>query len=296
MKKILAVVLLLSVSSFQSLWAQDGTSDSPKKQKRAWNTYLDLGVGINRHKIRDEATSPLRYDGTLLSSTGGFMKEHDDRIWRFYGGFSFGNIRKEVSGSTYLGTAYNGYAGMSVLFGLKKWSNEKLKLYVGGDALWTGDYRVNFNFQNASFNYNLLTSIGPSAMAQYKFGWKARSFKLWFLKFNRKQRDLKISYQLNVPMFYNYIRPDYSVIKDFTNGETGASGFDNPQNTFIGDAYRLNMRTELFYYFHNANAIKIGYQWDFSKVKDEFFIVDSSHHIFTFSLLFRLSPVSTTKN
>ena len=284
-------VLTLFLPLFQMGYSQN--KDNEPKTKRNWNTYVDLGVGITKHKIRDEATSPLRYSGNLLSSYGAFLKEHKDRIWRVYGGFNYGQIKKAVNGSTYIGTAYNGYAGMSVLFGLKRWSTDKLFIYVGGDALWTGDFRLNFNFQNAAYNYNLTTSIGPSAAVHYKFGWKAKSFKMAGLKFNRKDRNLKISYQLNTPLVFNYIRPDYSVINDFTNGESSSS-FDNNHTTFLGDAFRLNMRSELYYYFHNENAVKFNYMWEFTKVKDENFIVDSSNHYFLISLLFRLSP--TTKN
>lgn len=282
--------LLTTLLLISSAYCQD-SSQRPVKKKKEWNTFLDLGVGISRHKIRDESTSPLRYSGRLWNLSGSYIQENNNRFWRLYGGFSSGNIRKTVSGSTFLATSYNGFGGMSVLFGLKNQSEKKIKMFVGGDAMWTGDFRINFNFQNASYNYNLTTGIGPSFLTQYHFGWNAKKSKLGFIKWKRKERHLKLSYQVSLPLFYHFIRPDYSVIKDFTNGETGASGFDNPQISFIGDVIKFNMRTELFYYFENGNGIKLGYMWDFAKVKDDFFVVDASQHIYTIALLVRLSPL-----
>lgn len=270
--------------------AQDSSHISLQQPKH-WNTYFDFGIGITNHKVRDEATSPLRYSGRIPTAYTSFFKENDKRIWKVYGGFGFGNISKTINGSTYLGTSYNGYAGMSMHVGLKKLSSKNLKVFAGGDFMWNGDFRQNFNFQNASYNYNMTSTFGPSAIAQYSFGWNARDFQIWFIKIKRKQRNFKLNYQLNVPLFYHYLRPDYSVVSHFTDGK--AKGFSDAQSKsgFIGDVIKLNSRTEFITYFHNGNAFKISYMWDFVKIKDKFYTVDSNQHYILFSMLFRLNAL-----
>jgi len=285
MNKYFLFILIITNSLF--IFATDTTSVSSINQENINKHYLSISPSYQFHKYLDNQLSALLYKGNLAGIH--FAFESDQSFNKY--SISIGGFYGLLNGTT----QQVSYQASQGLIDLKayylhsiNYKKDQINKYLGASVNHKYFIHYNTNLQNAAFTTSFLNHIAISAELEKLFSWQAKSSKIWFLKFNRRNRNLKINFKLDLPLLFFNLRPPYSTISDFSNGE---NLLDLKTKTYIigAGAFQLNTTTSLTYYLSNTNAFRISYQWQVFKFNDAFSSYQSAQHIIEFSLLFKFN-------
>ena len=260
------------------------TLDTSKTKQ---NHYLAISPYYSYFKYLDKQISPILYKGNLWGINLGFESDGIKHKWNTQIGGALGNLIGETQNVSYLATEYLLNINLNYLFRIGK-KESIIKKYIGLSFTSNNLFFYNTGLQNAALTYSSLNNIAFSSELEKSFSWKSKSFKIWFVKLNRRARNIKVNFHLDVPLYFLNNRPPYSSIGDFTDGN---SSFDSQTKSFFifNNAFQLKTATSLSYYFHNNNAIRISYLWQSFSFSDIFDKYQSAQHILEFSLLFRFN-------
>ncbi len=295
---VLLLLFLLIIVSLPAHSRDKEKRELKKTERRARDKYLGLGLGFSYVKVTDQATSPLLYKGfNFPFASLGFMTHSDKIIKTFETDFSFGNLKSDIetpwydspNTSYYLAIRYN------ILYRLRKIVNEKINWYLGPEFNINGHFRVNYKYDNSALTFDNYYGLGIATRFEYPFSWKSSSFKFLGINFNRRDRDLRLSWQLSTPVASFLIRPTYVTITNFIDPDLRTKITDEQTTGGIFVPFNLRSQTELYYILHNQNMFKLSYVWNFYSHDPGYNKVQSAFHGLAFSFIFKFNYKPVTQ-
>ena len=292
---LLALFFALSV-----IYAQDDNSsnkkDAKKLERKARDSYLGLGLGTNDIKVIDNTTSPLLYKGFQFPYAKlDYLIHSKDRIKTLESEFSFGQLNTRTQTPWYdpQNTSYMVVIRYNILYRLRSLAKDKINWYLGPEFNINGHFRVNYKYGNSAFTFDNYNGVGVATRFEFPFSYSARKVKIWFMNFNRRDRNLRLSWQLSAPVVSFMIRPTYVTITNFIDPDLQMK--ITSENTSGGFFVPLNIRsqTELYYELHNQNMFKLSYIWNFYNHDPGYNKVQSAYHGFLFSFIFKFNHKSS---
>lgn len=300
MHRIFIMCLLLLYGSFAvgQNDSEPSKSELKKAERKARDKYLGFGLGMAYVKVIDNATSPLLYKGLVFPATKVDYLVHSERIIKtLEAEFSFGNLYSRTETPWYdpANTSYFASIRFNILYSIKKFAKDRINWYIGPELNINGHFRVNYKYGNSAFTFDNYNGIGVASRMEYPFRWKSKKVKAWFMNFNRRDRELRLSWQLSVPVVSYMIRPTYVTITNFIDPNLQAKV--TSENTDGGLFVPLNIRsqTELYYILHNQNMLKLSYIWNFYNHDPGYNKVQSAYHGFLFSFTFKFNNQNSSK-
>jgi hypothetical protein len=258
-----------------------------RKERRALRSrYLQFGFGVSSYKLQDFAVSPLVYKGPLLCGGVNYEVQGQDLNWGIFVEGAFGYLKADYSGAPTM--VVNPQITSFYMFNNRKFSGEKVRTYLGGYVMSGGSFRVNNSFFNAGASfYDYLTSYGVTAKLNSGFNLEEKTFKWHNQGSVSSGRFIALDYQLFVPLFHSYLRPDYAVVSNFPSTE--ATNQPTMKTTSWGTIARLSAEFKLTYYLKNNNAFRFSYKWDAYTVNPGYNKESVANNTYMISLLFRLN-------
>lgn len=277
-------LLCLLYTSVQAQFAIDTTSYAKADTK---DQYFIIGLGVNRHFVRDQGVSPLTYHGPVLNATLEYEAKQKKSYWNVYLNPGIGITTGDGTLASYSQYNFLINFGGGYLRNTDLLKNDAWRLYAGPNLLSMINTRINSNLYNASFTYDYVSSLNAGVRIEYDFGW--RKSKSPWLGLKRRQRLITAAFQWNIPIIHAYQRPEYAVIDDFTDGNTSYSGAGDIKVTSYGKIIRLNTSFDLLYHLHNGNLLRFRYAFDGVKIDEGYNVLQAVHHHYSLSLLFKLN-------
>ncbi|MBK6949666.1 MAG: hypothetical protein IPH16_17710 [Haliscomenobacter sp.] len=247
-------------------------------------SYLGLSGGMAYGLLRDAGVSPLIYSGPLLLGQAQFLRETPQWEWFIEGGVAAGTY--EAARSFLVESeVISSFHGAGAL--RKVWQNDRGKIQLWAGPQYSGftNYRITPAFRN---NSTVLESLN-SLMLGAKIQWKAdKTFQpAKFLIFRRRGglRQFRASSQINLPLLHSAWRPGFAYLEDFTND----SDWLGSENLLAFGGFRMQARTDLWYYMRNGNAWRLGYLWDVQQTPGEFNKLQTAQHLTYAGLMVKLN-------
>ncbi len=270
-----------------------GDLTTRKDVRKARDRHLGFGFGTSFIRVMDQATSPLTYQGLQLVAAKLDYQVHSDRIIKsLEADFSFGYLytRTETPWYDPSNTSYLLALRYNWLWRVARFAGEHINFYLGPELNINGHFRVNYKYGNSAFTFDNYNGIGAAARFEVPFSWKARDVKFWFMNFKRRNRDLRLAWQLSSPFVSYMVRPTYVTITNFIDPDLQAR--ITSENTTGGFFTPLNIRsqTELYYILNNRNMLKLSYIWNFFHHDPGYNKVQSAYHGFLFSFILKFNP------
>lgn len=293
MRKLLIALFILGIFGTGNILAQNSPKKNKREERKARDRHLGLGLGMAYIGVTDQVTSPLTYSGLQFPAAKLDYLVHSDRIIKtFEVDFSYGNLSSRTETPWYnpITTSYFVAIRFNILYSLKKFARGKINWYLGPEFNINGHFRVNYKYGNSAFTFDNYNGIGVATRLELPFSYKARKVKIWFMNFNRRNRDLRLSWQLSSPLVSYLIRPTYVTITNFIDPNLQAK--ITSDNTGGGFLIPLNIRsqTELYYILENQNMVKLSYIWNYYSHKPDYNQVQTAYHGFILSFVIKFNP------
>lgn len=283
------LALILAGSAF----SQEDLKSERKAVRKARDRHLGFGFGMAYIRVMDQATSPLVYKGLQYPAAKLDYQVHSDKIIKsLEADFSFGYLytRTETPWYDPSNTSYFVALRYFQLWSVARIAQQKVNFYLGPELNVNGHFRVNYKYGNSAFTFDNYNGLGLATRFEIPFHWKARQVKIWFMNFNRRDRDLRFSWHLSTPVVSYMVRPTYVTITNFIDPDLQTA--ITPDHTSGGFFIPLNIRSqsELLYTLHNENMLKLSYIWNFYHHDPGYNKVQSAYHGFLFSFVFKFNP------
>ncbi|MDX1940321.1 MAG: hypothetical protein SFU99_07205 [Saprospiraceae bacterium] len=249
--------------SFSYLSAQEASE--PKS-----TFHLKLGGGFGLQTVRDNAMSPLQYDGIQGAFQAAGEWRRPQGLYRLDGLFWLGEASAVSGGTT---NNYSFAVNGGYLHRLSK-EDARWQWRVGPAITTWGSFREHLSLINSDFFYDLFFSLGPSGMVEREF----RFFK----------RDWFVNWQITIPALTYGVRPNYSGLEVVPPDEEGFQGWEDAQFGSFNILQNVKSQIELAYPLKNGNRLGLLYFWDFFKSDLEPHSVKHSMQSVQFSLHFKL--------
>jgi len=244
----------MMVAANLPLQAQDSITKNPVR-----NRYLVMGLGLETQLLNDEHMSPMNYRGAPTFLQLGVVKEREKSISRFWLSPSYGVLRGDNSSDARPLKADNIMLTINYQYlrRIGAVGNGKYQLYLGGKAESFSHVRINPQLDNSLFNFTFANGFSAS-------GALTRSVRLL-------DRDIRFYYQLDLPLFYHTIRPQYLNIYDYVNPEQDWIGerLEDSQVRTITSFQKIHSLLELQYPVQGGNLLTLSYHWDFYHIASE---------------------------
>ena len=226
------------------------------RSKKTDSRYWLLGLGLSIQNMYDEGISYVRYNGTGIAPSLGLIKSTEKKYCQFLLQPTFNKLTTERS---------NELRPMDVrttrfvldyqyLVKVKEW-DEKLKLYAGGNISLLFNLKRAEQLDNSQLVYDYALSIGPAAKLDKTVRWN--------------KRDCLASFGLSLPLLSHIARPYYLNRIEFIDPENDFLGdlFSNSSIVSVNKNLRITSGLSFTYPLFNKNELKLGYTWDFYKMK-----------------------------
>ncbi len=280
----------------QTGMAQQQENDAPRSKKeirKARDKYLSLGTGLSYMKVIDNATSPLLYKGFQIGNAYiGYQVHSPERIKHIDVNFGFGWLKTRTKTPWYdpRNTSYRIVIRHDILYRLNTdLLKGKLAWYIGPEININGHFRVNYKYGNSAFTFDNYNGVGLATEMEYPFHWKSRKVKIWFIKFNRRDRDLRLNWQLSTPVVSFMIRPTYVTITNFIDPELQTQISNDQISGGFFVPFNIRSQTSLYYNLHNRNMLKLSYIWNFYHNDPGYNKVQSAYHGWIFSFVYKFN-------
>ncbi len=288
--RVIITILIILANLLQPLSGQE-SQKSRKEERKARDRFLGIGSGLSYVSVRDKTTSPLLYKGITIPAAINFLVHSEKVIKTFEMNFSYGNLttRTELPWYNPVNTSYYISLRYNQLYRIRQIAHEKINWYLGPELNINGHFRVNYKYDNSAFTFDNYNGIGLATRFEMPFGYSAKRVKIWFMNFNRRDRDLRLSWQLSLPVASFMIRPTYVTITNFIDPDLQARITADHISGGLFVPFSLRSQTDLHYILHNQNEIRLSYVWNFFHHDPGYNKVQSAYHGLTLSLLFRFN-------
>jgi hypothetical protein len=295
MQKISLLVLLISLFIFQPVFSQETKADRKlrkKTERKARGKYLSSGFGVMKMSAKDKATSPLLYSGPAAFANLEYLIHSEKLIKTFGLSAGGGTLRtdKEYHPGLTRGYATGIYFNFRFLYLMKimKFAKDKVTWHIGPGLDLTNYSRINFKYGNSAYNYEYMLDIGVASRIEFPFGYKSKECKFLGMKFRRRDRQYRLSWQIYMPVAGSVFRPGYVSITNFSAPEESVFNSTILQ-TGVFKYFELSSNIELFYLLHNGNMLKLSYLWEYYQFNPGFNKVQGALNGVYFSFVFKFN-------
>ena len=243
------------------------------RSKETDSRFWHLGLGLSIQNMYDEGISYVRYNGTGIAPSLGLIKSSEKKYCQLLLQPTFNKLTTDRS---------NELRPMEVrttrfvldyqyLVNVKEW-NEKLRLYAGGNISLLFNLKRAEQLDNSQLIYDYALSLGPAAKLDKTVRWN--------------KRDCLASFGLSLPLLSHIARPYYLNRIEFIDPENDFLGdlFSNSKIVSVNKNLRITSGLSVTYPLFNKNALKLGYAWDFYKMKS-INSVYAAEHLISISFL-----------
>ena len=286
-------IFLISVFCVNiSIAGEKSKKEEKKAIRKARNKYLGLGLGFSYSKVIDKATSPLLYKGFGFPYVSlNYFVHSDKRIKSLEIDFAFNMLHTRTETPWYDPQIFSGNTAIryNILYRIKKIYKNRINWYVGPEFNINNHFRVNYKYGNSAFNFDSYMGFGFATRFEFPFSYKSKKMKIWFMKFNRRDRNLRLSWQFSMPVINMIIRPSYVTITNFIDPDLQASVAGDQVSSGFFVPLNIRSQTELYYILHNQNMLKLSYVWNFFHHDTGYNKVQTAFHGFYFSFIFKFN-------
>ena len=291
---VVLLLLLILVVPAKILEAQDTiVKKEVRKQKRkARDKYLYLGLGFSYIKVTDNITSPLMYKGFQFPYTSiGYLNHSKKKIQTLELDFSFGWLKSRTESPWYDPTNTSFYTNIryNILYYLRSFGKHRINWYIGPEFNINGHFRINYKYGNSAFTFDNYNGVGFATRFELPFSWKGRKYRFLGKDRNRRDRNLRLSWQLSTPVVSLLIRPTYVTVTNFIDPELQAKITSEHISGGLFVPFNLRSQTELYYILHNQNMFKLSYVWNFYSNDPGYNKVQSAFHGLYFAFIFKFN-------
>ena len=197
---VLFILLFAVVAHTNQCEAQDTITkkESRKLIRKSRDRYLGLGLGFSHIKVVDNATSPLMYKGFQIPYTSiGYLIHSKKRIKTLEIDFSFGYLKSRTETPWYdpQNTSFYTNIRYNILYYLRSFAKNRINWYIGPEFNINGHFRVNYKYGNSAFTFDNYNGAGFATRFELPFSWKARKYRFLGKDRNRRNRELRLSWQ-----------------------------------------------------------------------------------------------------
>jgi hypothetical protein len=290
MRRVLfAILSCFGILSSEGSFCQD-TIHSPQVTGTK-GQFLKIGASGGWFAVKDLETSPLTYRGLLPGIQIGVLFYEKKTVTLFNYDFSYGNqaTRNYPISDGNVAKAYNNC--LNIGFGRKINTNNcsKSDIYLGANLGIIANFRDNSKFNNANFNYEGFLTFGPMILWEKEVTLLPKQLHLAFLRWPFRQRNLKWSASLYIPVINGVERPPYTTVGDFVDGVSPTFKISQMKVVSFNDMVNLVSTVGLHYFLQNGNNLLLSYQWYFYNYYPSANQVRGVAGFFSFSFLFRLN-------
>ncbi|MEZ5195733.1 MAG: hypothetical protein R2764_04870 [Bacteroidales bacterium] len=271
--------------------ADKETKETKKEVRKARDRYLWLGYGFSFSSVLDQATSPLIYKGfNFANASLGYLIHSDRIISTLELDFAYNNLKSRTSSPWYdpRNTSYIPTIRYNRLFKIKSIKN-KVNWYVGPEFNINMNFRVDYKFGNSAFTFDSYAGIGAATRFEIPFSWQGKKVKIWFMKFNRHDRDLRFSWQLSMPLVSMMVRPTYVTITNFIDPDQQSALRQEHITGGVIVPFAIRSQAGLYYTLHNQNMLKLGYVWNFMSHDPGYNKVQTAFHGVQLAFVFKFN-------
>jgi hypothetical protein len=285
----LLIILLLATHFFTLKAISQGEAllRIEEDYKLTQPAYLNIAIGLNISNFRDFATSPLIYSGKPLYTALSHIDLDEKRESHFTLSYAIGKFTSNINQHASESKVNSFTIHYLELFQLKKISNSKLNIKIGGQLNATLNHRENKQLFNNSEAVDVITTLFGSIKATLDLTRKEdKNEKFLFFKNKANRRRSTLSCTLNVGVVNSSFRNGFAY--------TSPSAPLNEDDFFAGyefqifKGFRLNSALDYTVFSHNKNAIQFSYIWDAYKTSGHHDNFEMAVHTLKFSLLFSL--------
>ena len=280
--KLIASLLLLSVSSSVWAWGTDSTHKALRKQR---GSYLNVTMGLAPTNFRDFSTSPLVYRSFFTFYTAlGYEREDSLRYTYVGGDFSRGIAVSSINNEVASSSLYRGGFTFTHLYALPALTLDKFHVKVGGSANITANYRLNRSLGNNADGREIIGTIFASAQGVMDISRTTeKQKKFLFINYTLQPVKRQLDFLLNLGVLNTNYRNGYVYI--------GQSALTNEPKLFDDYQWRINgfrMSTNLRYtkYFASGNGLRFNYSWDAYFTGDDPEKFEMAQHVLGVAILF----------
>lgn len=289
---------LFGINSWSFIQAQDNNSKKEirKLKRKSRDKYAYLGLGFSHIKVTDNNTSPLMYKGFQFPYTSiGYLNHSKKSIKTLEVDFSFGWLQSRTETPWYNPTTMSFYTTIryNILYYLRSFAKEKINWYIGPEFNINGHFRINNKYGNSAFTFDNYNGAGFVTRFELPFSWKGRSYRFLGKDRNRRDRNLRLSWQLSTPVVSLLIRPTYVTVTNFIDPELQSKITSENISGGLFVPFNLRSQTELFYELHNQNMFKLSYVWNFYSHDPGYNKVQSAFHGLYFAFIFKFNNKKT---
>ena len=283
---------IIWLTSLHGLYASESFQDTvPGKTKKSFHNFLQVGIIGSHYSVRDISTSPLIYSGFLTGAHLGYLMYSERLKYNLDYNFLYGHLTTrnypETDGNRAL--SFCNYLDISVQKRIFMAFESKWWLWVGADVSAITNIRSNTKYNNANLNYEGFASLGSIISFERVLKLEAKEINLGFFRYPLRNRELKLVFSAFIPVVSEAYRPDYSVIDDFVDGSRKVLEVKRLTFSTFNRYVSATCKIEVFYYLHNRNMFKFGYNWNYYNYTPAFNPVASVNGSLTFSIVFRFS-------
>lgn len=290
----LLLVLFIGLAPVSFCEAQDtiNKKETRKLKRKARDKYMYMGMGFSHVKVTDNVTSPLLYKGFQFPYVSlGYLNHSKKRIKTLEVDFSFGFLKSRTVSPWYSSQNMSFYTNIryNILYYLRSFAKSRIKWYIGPEFNINGHFRVNNKYGNSAFTFDSYAGAGIATRFELPFGWKGRTYRFLGKDHNRRERNLRLSWQLSTPLLSFLVRPTYVTITNFIDPELQTK--ITKENTYGGFfvPFSIRSQTELYYVLQNQNMFKLSYVWNFYNHNPGYNKVQSAFHGLYIAFIFKFN-------
>lgn len=230
--------------------------------------HLITSGSINQSAQLDRLVSPLVYNGWNAGGGMGLMRRRERNIYQLCAQYHQGKLRNKLQPYQYYANLQQMHFNISGCYHFPLPHFNYIRSYAGWQITHQSDFRNNTQFQNASTTYNVSTSFAP--MLRFE--------KLWLIRENqtrkifKKQRYIRFSYQLSLPVLEGISRPPYNAIRQINDGSGGV--YQNSLSQEIIQQYKVHSMNHFLaiyslfdvqFSLQNGNRWALQYYWNYEQ-------------------------------
>ena len=226
--------------------------------------YLSFGLNGSNYYVRDEGTSSLIYNGIMYGGNIGLVLFKKNRFSIIEYTFNYGKLNTQYysidqnTAKTYCNTLF-----INTSWQIFSEVNKKIEIYAGPSLNIIGNFRNNSKFNNASLNYEVISSLGPVFYMKNRFVFNTHYGNKNVLYKHYAKREIVLVSSVTFPLFSAIARPTYSIIDDFPAFAAPKFSKKNISYSTIPLYSGTVFKTDLMFTLQNRNIIKLGYTWYF---------------------------------
>lgn len=156
--------------------------------------YHYRSTGLSYRTSRDEALSPLLFQGAGLTFSGSSWKYKDKWLWQSGLATQVHLLQNEPASSLLVDVGFDYH--LSALRELSSFRKDQWRFWIGPEASMLLNFRMHTRNVNNMASYDWATALGTTAMVSNQFKLFGRTFAL--------------SNQFRLPLFFLYARPPYA--------------------------------------------------------------------------------------